>query len=112
MYVFMLFLTIPLYACWHLVISVVSIVLVGYFQGHAVKRKFLVATVTQNCQNVNRLWNDWTSCDLGWIQCLCYYSEAVFCTWAPTTDCCIITWGRDLERGGEGGNYVNVCDAW
>ena len=61
---------------------------------------------------MNRLWNNWSSCDFGWIQCLCYYLEAVFRAWAPITDCCVITWGRDLERGGEGGNSINVYDAW
>jgi hypothetical protein len=112
MYVLMLLLTIPLYACWYLVIFVVSIVLVGYFQGHAVKRKCLKAANTQSYQNVNRLWNNWSSCDFGWIQYLFYYLEAVFRTWAPITDRCIITWGRHLERGREGGNPINVCDAW
>jgi len=90
----------------------VSIVLVGYFQVHAVKRKCLKATNTQSFQNVKRLWNNWSSCDFGWIQYLFYYLAAVFRTWAPITDWCIITWGRDLERGREGGNPINVCDAW
>jgi hypothetical protein len=102
MYVFILFLTIPLYVCWYLLSFVVSIVLVGYFQGHAVKRKFLMATITQSYQNVNRLWDNWSSCDFGWIQCLFYYLEVVFRAWALITDCCIITWERDLETGGEG----------